>query len=153
MESPTITYDGTETGWFRLEGEGWDPRREVYGNVAKGDEAHCILEWRTSHIGGGQIGTRLGETDAEASSFLLRSLALNPEESTSLNLRATNNSRIELMFAVRDDEAFSTGHAVRAFSASNHMLVFTIMCDRQGAVTPSLINDTLQGVRIELMTV
>lgn len=153
LQVPTITYNGAETGWFRLEGEGWDPSREQYGNVAEGDEARCIFAWRTAFIGGAQIGTRLGATDYEATRFLLRSFAIDPDSATKLNLTAANNTRFELLFANYNDTNVSIGHAARAFSASNHMLVFTIMCDRHGAVTPALMNDTLAGVRIELATV
>lgn len=150
---PQITYQTGDTGWFRLEGEGWDPNFEQYGNVAEDSEARCILHWRTGHLGGGQIGTRIGATDFEASRFLLRSLSLNPNEATTLNLTATNNTRFELLFGIRNDDQISTGHAVRAFSASNHMIVFTIMCDRQGAVTPALMNDALLGVQLEISPV
>ena len=152
VATPSVTFSGAKIGWFRLEGEGWDPSREQYGNIAEGDEAHCVFNWRTSRIGGGQIGTRIGSTDYEASRFLLRSHGVEPDEATSLYLHTDNNARIEVLFASRDDNDISTGHAVRAFSGSNHVVVFTIMCDRSESVTPALMNDALAGAKIELQT-
>lgn len=152
--TPEVRFDAMNSGWERVQLEGDDESSPQYVNVTEAEDTPCMFSWQVGRYDSELLDVPDDMHDLAASEQLLDQLGYTGFDATAVQVETTGELTVELIYAQQEMEGDVTvATAARAFTGSQHYVVFFLTCDDANALNPGLMMSVFDDVKLDISPV
>lgn len=148
--SPEVEFDAEAAGWELVAGAdpttGFGPQ---YAQAVRADEPVCVISWQSGSLGANSVNLTGLATDLEGTQAVLDAAGMQSEGTERVRVMTEAGETLEMLYVpqVRAD-GLDSASAARAFVGSEHYLVFTLVCEAGGDLSPERMYTVLEDALV-----